>query len=161
MHPAALALLVLALLATAAIAQDAGAPMPAPDEPATPVCGADGTTWPSAGAAAAAGVRVLHCEACGACSNEQDLGVYAATAGNLTVAVRACGLLLGSGGTAACLADLGFTPGCSACFQRNIECDMQQCLAPCLNYTLSSGATGGSGSPGQESLATNPCAAGG
>ena len=173
--PALRTLVLLLLGAVAAqVPAPAGTPAPGP-EPAGahnggPVCGADGATWASAGAAADAGVAVLHCGACGACSNSQDLGVYASTAANLTVAVRGCGMRVAPAAVSACLAGIGFTPGCAACFQANIECDAAQCLAPCLAYAAASGrrrlqrarrlaGSGDAAPPAQESLADNPCLA--
>ena len=168
-------LLLLLVVAAAQASAPAGAPAPGP-APAVAgelVCGADGATYASAAAAAEAGAPVLHCGACGACSNAQDVGLYAATAGNLTAAVRGCGLRGLPAAVSACLAGIGFTPGCAACFQANIACDAQQCLAPCLEFAAAAtgrrllrwtrrlaGLTGAAGGGrGQESLADNPCLA--
>lgn len=114
------------------------------------VCGLDGvTTFPSAAAAALAGAEVLHCGPCGACSTQQDAEVYRSTASNLTVSVRACGF---AADRDSCLAGVGFTPGCAACFAANIDCDAQSCLQPCLAAL----ALGGEGA---NSLGGNKCLA--
>ena len=150
------------------------APGPAPEDTyaGEPVCGADGATYPAPAAAADAGVAVLHCGPCGACSNAQDLEVYASTAANLTAAVRGCGLRILPSAVAACLAEIGFTPGCAACFQANIECDAAQCLTSCLQFTAAAvgrrlvhrarrlaGLSNAASPSPQESLADNPCLA--
>ncbi|KAG2430920.1 hypothetical protein HXX76_009892 [Chlamydomonas incerta] len=123
------------------------------------VCGVDGVTYAHPSAAALAGVAVLNCGACGECSNEQDVGVYLATAADLTVRVRACGMRLLAKRRDRCLADLGFSPGCAACFAANIDCDRRHCLWPCLRYTLRSWFSGPPRGGQQETLGSNPCLA--
>lgn len=172
--PSALRWVPLLLAIAAVQLQKAAAAETAADPYASaPVCGTDEAIYVTAAAAAAAGMPVLHCGACGACSNGQDVGVYAATASNLTAAVRSCGLRVLPDAVSACLAGLGFTPDCAACFQANIQCDASKCLAPCLQFTAAAEARrllrtlrrlmgGGSASEAaqqQESLSDNPCLA--
>lgn len=130
------------------------------------VCGVDGVTYPSTAAAASAGAAVLNCGHCGACSTQQDLAVYLRTAANLTVAVRACGLVPLRSQQEACLLRIGLSVPCAACFQANIDCDRRHCLRPCLAGLLASWlqllrawATGFRTQPPKQGLATSECLA--
>lgn len=100
---------------------------------------------------------MLNCGPCGECSNEQDVGVYIATATNLTALVRSCGTRLIPGRRNACLDAIGFTSGCKRCYEENILCDRRHCLGPCLAFLVRSWFTGSS--HGQEHLGSNPCLA--
>lgn len=122
-----------------------------------PVCG---QTYASATASEKAGVVVLHCGACGACSNQQDADIYVVTAGNLTASVRACALLGPGPQQGECLLDIGFTPGCADCYRANIQCDVENCLVPCLAaLSAPSTPTGEEVLEREGSLESNPCLA--
>lgn len=93
--------------------------------------------------------------------------MYRRTTGNLTAAVRSCGLRWGAARQRACLEGLGLTPGCAVCFWQNIECDRRNCLTPCLAALLASHArrlwalvlSRRGVEPAQESLTSNRCLA--
>jgi hypothetical protein len=134
---------------------DAAAP---PDDPPGTVCavlrqsGGPPTpytlvTYPSEGAAAAAGAKVTHFGHCGLCSSLANLSVYMRV-NDLTDAVRSCGLQKSAdGGDAdfACLEQLGFDLPCAQIWAYNTANTRAQCLAPCLSdlsqpYNLPDGA---------------------
>lgn len=99
------------------------------------VCGDDGVTYASEAAAAAAGRRVVHVQACGACSDAADVDVLRRTRETLTLDARACGLryfLLGRGAAERCLAPIGFTPACAACWLDDMACAVVHCTTVCL-----------------------------
>jgi hypothetical protein len=133
------------------------APAP-PDDPAGMVCAVlPGTapapagsaprpytlvTYPSEGAAAAAGAHVTHFGHCGVCSTLANLAVYMRQ-GDLVAPVRACGLQAGGGGSAgdaganaadvACLEKLGFDLPCAQAWAYNSAHTQSVCLTPCLS----------------------------
>ena len=110
------------------------APTPMPTV-AGAVCGVDGTTRASEAAAAAAGVGVLHAGACGACSNAADVDVMRRTRTTLTLDARACGLryfLIGRAAAERCMAPIGFTPACTACWLDDMACAVTHCTGVCL-----------------------------
>ncbi len=99
------------------------------------VCAVDGTTRASAAEAAAAGVAIRHAGACGACSNAGDVDVMRRTAATLTLDARACGLryfLVGRGAAERCMAPIGFTPACTACWLDDMACAVTHCTTVCL-----------------------------
>lgn len=82
----------------------------------------------------AAGARVTHAGACGACSTLRDLAVYISIP-DLTTPVRECGLLgLSQSQEAArlCLEALGFTAACADIWGYNAAHTAVVCLAECL-----------------------------
>ncbi len=109
---------------------------------ATSVCAvlAQGTsyslqTFDDDAAAEAAGAKVTHDGACGACSPLQDLAVYMRNP-DLTEPVRACGLTGLSGGDEAqreCLGELGFTEPCAQIWSYNTTNTRTKCLEVCLD----------------------------
>ena len=99
------------------------------------VCGDDGVTYPSQGAAEGAGRSVLHASACGACSNPADVDVLRRTRETLTLDARACGLryfLIGRRAAERCLEPVGFTPACAACWIDDMACAITHCTTICL-----------------------------
>ena len=54
------------------------------------VCGHDDVTYPSKYACKAAGTTVMHCAACGQCSNDHDIGIYHKTSETLTSTTTKC-----------------------------------------------------------------------
>jgi len=99
------------------------------------VCGDDGVTYALEAAAHAAGRKVLHATACGACSNAADVEVLRRTRDTLTLDARACGLryfLMGRGAATRCLEPVGFTPPCTACWIDDMACAIAHCTTTCL-----------------------------
>ena len=100
---------------------------------------------------------VLHCETCGACSNDYDVGIYDATRHTLTETAIFCAkraLIWGRRTAGKCLArKVGFTPPCHRCWIDNILCDIRYCLFLCLwTRILDKVFARGSGGDGQRSL---------
>ncbi|MBT8494220.1 MAG: hypothetical protein KJO07_14280 [Deltaproteobacteria bacterium] len=81
-----------------------------------------------------AGATVTHHGACGQCSTLQDLLVYMRD-GDLAGPVRECGLAdLGASAEelAACIENIGFSPGCALIWAYNSVNTRRACLEPCL-----------------------------
>lgn len=76
---------------------------------------------------------VLHCGACGACSNLEDKYVYGNTSLTLTDDARSCAIW-GTFGQdeQECLEKTGLSSNCTSCWVDNIACTRSQCLYPCL-----------------------------
>jgi hypothetical protein len=104
------------------------------------VCGDDGVTYVSEAATQAAGHGVLHAGACGACSNPADVEVLRRTRETLTLKARSCGLryfLIGRGAAERCLAPVGFSKACAACWIDDMVCAITHCTLKCLESRLS------------------------
>ena len=108
------------------------------------VCGVDQNTYPSIQEAK---VKILHCDACGACSNTHDIGIrwlikgiYNRTRNSLTATTTQCaylGLIGGERLAARCMQRrVGFTSSCNTCWMENIMCDIKHCTAKCLKCKL-------------------------
>ena len=88
-------------------------------------------TFDSPRDAAAAGFRVTHHGACGACSTLQDLDVYLRNP-DLTRAARKCAFRMTGRGITACLEGLGMSPPCARIWYYNIRNTARHCLGTCL-----------------------------
>jgi hypothetical protein len=84
----------------------------------------------------ARGFKILHCGACGACSNRNDIHIYHATSANLTNTVRDCAVLsvfVDNQAARRCLDEnVGFTAGCREAWMENISCTRKSCQLVCL-----------------------------
>jgi hypothetical protein len=124
-------------------------------------------TYESAAEARADGKLVMHCGACGKCSNYNDVQIYRDTNGehgdNLTDIVKACALqyFLPWGGRDAvneCLdKDVGFTPSCRDVWTDNVVCDAKKCVFTCTRVLI----TGKSNNDADEHNSESDGAAGG
>lgn len=86
-----------------------------------------------------AGLRseVLHCGACGACSNRADIEVYRFTRETLHLDTKRCATyiffpIVRRHLTQKCMQSLGLSPDCARCWVLNIKCTARRCLAQCL-----------------------------
>lgn len=106
-----------------------------------PVCGFDNrgpdsniTTFESKEAAHDAGFLVVHCGACGACSNWENLIVEYTTRNNMAALASECAktALFGGGDDALteCLMepDIGFGHECAVCWMEDILCTRDNCV---------------------------------
>lgn len=92
-------------------------------------------TFPTAEAAAAAGTRMTHADACGACSTLADLAVYAREP-DLGRKVQDCGVKTLTGGleaNVACLTQLGFTNACARIWAFNTRATRGKCFGACFS----------------------------
>jgi len=101
------------------------------------VCGFDHITYSSADAAHGNNTGVMHCEACGQCSNYHDISIYNnVTKDTLTTTTTRCAiitLIMGETLGRWCMNQLvGFTSSCLDCWIENILCDKHKCLWACI-----------------------------
>ena len=79
---------------------------------------------------------IMHCGACGQCSNPHDINIYAATKVTLFDTTLGCGkhaIFLGRKATSKCMQEkVGFTAGCNDCWVENIMCDVRHCILSCM-----------------------------
>lgn len=115
--------------------------IPEEESPASSVCAvrfADAAqrryylgTFDTAREAAAAGYRVTHHGACGACSTLLDLDVYLRHP-DLTRAARKCAFRMSRRGITRCLEGLGMSTPCARIWYYNIRNTARHCLGICL-----------------------------
>lgn len=121
------------------------------------ICGHDGKTYANATEAHRMNIGVMHCGACGACSNRHDIDIYKATRNNLTQVSTRCALISLFKGSIAgdkCLSErVGFTRECQECWVEDIQCNKRYCSFRCLLYKIFGGWIWESHNP--EDL--NPC----
>jgi hypothetical protein len=100
------------------------------------VCGADRAFYETAAAAAEAGVKVVNCGPCGACSTTQDVGTYRNMSATLTKAATKCGILYLFGGerlARPCMRTLTtLSDGCAECWLANMGCTVTHCFKECV-----------------------------
>ncbi|MBN2077990.1 MAG: hypothetical protein JW838_03435 [Spirochaetes bacterium] len=88
-------------------------------------------TFDTAREAVAAGYRVTHHGACGACSPLRDLDVYLRNP-DLTRAARKCAFRMSRRGITRCLEGLGMSSPCARIWYYNIRNTARHCLGTCL-----------------------------
>ena len=84
--------------------------------------------------ATAASSIIMHCGACGHCSNPHDIKIYADTKDTLFDCTLACGkhAIFGPRAVSRCMSErFGFTSGCNDCWVENIMCDFRLCIFSC------------------------------
>lgn len=84
------------------------------------------TTHDSHADSTAAGASVVHCGACGHCSNGNDIDEYLRTRNTLTDTVTACALrsLVSRSSVEVCMEqEVGLSDECNECWVDNIMCD--------------------------------------
>ena len=100
------------------------------------VCGADGRAYETSDAASDAGVRVVSCNSCGACSTDENIAVYHGLGKRMTVEATKCAILnlfLGRAASRACITGwMGLRGGCADCWQRNMDCTTAHCFEECI-----------------------------
>ena len=101
------------------------------------VCGTDNITYTNV---TEARVPIMHCEACGHCSNSHDIDIYNKTRNNLTRTTTNCaylGLIGGPRRASHCMEkNVGFTNECNRCWVENIMCDVKKCSLKCIKCRL-------------------------
>mmetsp|Transcript_2457 Transcript_2457/g.5437 ORF Transcript_2457/g.5437 Transcript_2457/m.5437 type:complete len:888 (+) Transcript_2457:166-2829(+) len=104
-----------------------------------PVCAFDNrgaasniTTFENKDAAHDAGFLIVHCGACGACSNWENLIIEYTTRNNMAALANKCamrGLFGGKDETRKCITEpaIGFTGQCAVCWTEDIVCTKKHC----------------------------------
>ncbi|KAK1739929.1 hypothetical protein QTG54_009688 [Skeletonema marinoi] len=104
-----------------------------------PVCAFDNrgaasniTTFENKDAAHDAGFLIVHCGACGACSNWENLIIEYTTRNNMATLANKCamrGLFGGRDETTKCITEpaIGFTGQCALCWTEDIVCTKKHC----------------------------------
>mmetsp|Transcript_19658 Transcript_19658/g.29131 ORF Transcript_19658/g.29131 Transcript_19658/m.29131 type:complete len:887 (+) Transcript_19658:124-2784(+) len=104
-----------------------------------PVCAFDNrgaasniTTFENKDAAHDAGFLIVHCGACGACSNWENLTIEYTTRNNMAALANKCamrGLFGGKDETRKCITEpaIGFTGQCAVCWTEDIVCTKKHC----------------------------------
>ena len=99
------------------------------------VCGEDGVNYLSKDAAHEAGVRAMHDEFCGKCSNKNDIKVYNDTRNTMTGFATGCAfryLLISKEWARDCMTKSKLSEGCLDCWVDNIQCSVDNCVWQCL-----------------------------
>lgn len=100
------------------------------------VCGEDRNHYLTAEAASDAGVKIVNCGPCGACSNLQDVGTYHNMSQSLTKEATKCGIVfLFAGRSLArlCMRSLTtLSAGCTECWLANMGCTTSHCFKECV-----------------------------
>ena len=100
------------------------------------VCGSDGHTYETSSSASDAGVRVVSCNSCGACSNDENIAVYHGLGKQMTIKATKCAIInlfLGRSASQICITSwMGLQNGCADCWQRNMDCTTAHCFDECI-----------------------------
>lgn len=108
--------------------------MSCPSIDSPPVCGLNGVTYSHL----PIDQPILHCGACGHCSNIHDIKIYNQTRNTLTNTARKCAHLyfvpiIGESLVRKCMEEnVGFTPACNECWVNDVKCSLSNCLRECL-----------------------------
>jgi hypothetical protein len=106
-----------------------------------PVCSTHLNTFDSKESCIFNNQTVLHCGACGYCSNPNDVNIYKEFTNSMTTMSKKCALkmfFLGRKAGQNCMKkSFGFTDQCISCWLDDMQCSSKKCWKPCLKKYFS------------------------